>query len=479
MPSLQFAPTYAHAQRHLPNAVLAQTMQFLAQPLAELVEALQEEVTQNPALEILDDAPARCPRCHAPLVAGTCPRCSRPTTASADEPIVFLSPAEDHRFPLPWRGEDAPDPEEIALVQTVDLATYVGRQISPDLHDPAQRRVAAFLLSNLDEDGLLTITPLEAAYALRVSPQVVEDVLAMIQQADPLGVGAPSPQAAMLAQARALAAEGEKVPGAIFEILTLPHALRLLGEEGAATLGKRLGLSVATVSEAIAYMVENLNPYPARAAWGERRLGLAAPAASPAVPDVVISYHNDDPNAPLVVEVLTPFAGRLRVDPLFRQAARQANGHGEALRKQVERAAVVVKSLRQRENTMLRLMRLLARIQRPFIVQGDEQLKPMTRAEAARLLEVSESTVSRAVAGKRVQFPSGRVVPLAQFFDTSLPVRAALRRLVAEEKQPQSDEVLARRLKSLGFSVARRTVAKYRSMEHIPPAHQRRHAAGV
>ena len=476
MPSLQFAPTYTHTQRHLPNAVLAQTMQFLAQPLAQLAETLQEEVAKNPALEIIDDAPARCPRCHTPLVAGACPRCTRPSSKN-DEPIVFLSPASDHHFPSPWHGEDGSDPEEVALIQTIDLPTYVGRQISPDLNDPAQRRIAAFLLSNLDEDGLLTTTPLEAAYALRVSPQAIEEILAIIQQCDPLGVGSPSPQAAMLAQARTLAAEGEFVPKAVFTILAFPEGMRVLGKEGSEGLARRLDLSAAEVNAAVTYITENLNPYPARAAWGERRLGLSSPAAPTIVPDVVISYHNDDPAAPLVVEVLTPFAGRLRVDPLFRQAVKLANGHGAALREQLERAAVVVKSLRQRENTMLRLMRLLAKLQRKFIIHGDEFLNPMTRAEAARRLEVSESTMSRAVAGKLVQFPNGKVVSLARFFDTSLPVRAVLRRLVAEERSPQSDEMLARRLKALGFSVARRTVAKYRGMEHIPPAHQRRRQA--
>ena len=192
------------------------------------------------------------------------------------------------------------------------------------------------------------------------------------------------------------------------------------------------------------------------------------------MPDVIISFHNHDPRGPLVVEVLAPLQGHLRVNPLFRETARRMGAAGEALREQVERAALVVKSLRQRENTMLRLMRLLTREQREFIVHGDEHLKPMTRARMAERLGVSESTMSRAVAGKLVQLPSGKVIPLARFFDTSLPVRAALRRLVASEGRPQSDAELARQLKALGFPVARRTVAKYRAIEHIPPAYQRR-----
>ncbi len=474
MPHLQFAPTFTQTQRHLPNAVLAQTMQFLVQPLAELAETLRAEMAANPALEIVEEGVRRCPRCRTPLVAGQCPRCSRPVAADPAEPIVFVSPPEDHAAPLPWRDEDAPDPEEVAFAQTVDLPTYVARQISPDLPDPADRRIAAFLLANLDEDGLLTMSSTQAAYALRVSPARVEAVLKVVESADPLGVGAPSPREALLAQARYLAAEGEAVPRAVFEILEHPQGLETWANEGKAALAGLLGLEEEALVAAMAYIAQHLNPYPARSAWGDRRLGLTPPPPPTTMPDVVISFHNHDPRGPLVVEVLAPLQGHLRVNPLFRETARRMGAAGEALREQVERAALVVKSLRQRENTMLRLMRLLTREQRTFIIHGDEHLKPMTRARMAERLGVSESTMSRAVAGKLVQLPDGKVIPLARFFDTSLPVRAALRRLVASESRPQSDAELARQLKALGFPVARRTVAKYRAIEHIPPAYQRR-----
>lgn len=474
MPRLQFAPAFTQTQRHLPNAVLAQTMQFLVQPLADLAEALQAEVAANPALEIVEEGVSRCPRCHTPLVGGLCPRCTRPTAADPAEPIVFVSPPEDHAVPLPWRDDDAPDAEEVALAQTVDLPTYVARQISPDLPDPADRRIAAFLLGNLDDDGLLEMSIPQAAYALRVSPARVEAVLAVIQMADPVGVGAPSPREALLAQARYLAAAGESVPAAVLAVLQHPHGLETWAEEGGAALAALLEVEEDTVAEAMQWIARHLNPYPARAAWGSRRLGMTPPPPPTAMPDVVISFHNHDPRGPLVVEVLAPLQGRLRVNPFFRETVRKMGEAGEALRAQVERAALIVKSLRQRENTMLRLMRLLTREQRGFIVHGDEHLKPMTRAQMAERLGVSESTMSRAVAGKLVQLPDGKVIPLARFFDTSLPIRAVLRRLVASERRPQSDAELARRLKAMGFPVARRTVAKYRAIEHIPPAYQRR-----
>ncbi len=88
-----------------------------------------------------------------------------------------------------------------------------------------------------------------------------------------------------------------------------------------------------------------------------------------------------------------------------------------------------------------------------------------------------ESTISRAVANKTVQLPNRRIIPLADFFDRSLNVRTVLKDIIANEPHPLSDTELANLLEKDGFSVARRTVAKYRAMEGIFPAHLRH--AGV
>jgi RNA polymerase sigma-54 factor len=78
------------------------------------------------------------------------------------------------------------------------------------------------------------------------------------------------------------------------------------------------------------------------------------------------------------------------------------------------------------------------------------------------------------VAGKYVQLPSGRIVPLARFFDSAAPVKEALRELIDQESRPLSDRELAKHLAKQGHHVARRTVAKYREALHIPPSCMRR-----
>jgi RNA polymerase sigma-54 factor len=183
---------------------------------------------------------------------------------------------------------------------------------------------------------------------------------------------------------------------------------------------------------------------------------------------------NDTPDSPLVVEIVSPLAGTLRVNPLFRKALQEApEEKSEEWQAHLEQAALLVKCLQQRDHTIVRLMQRIGVIQRQFIIKGDAHLFPLTRASLADELEVHESTISRAVSNKAVQLPNGRIVPLAKFFDRSLHIRTLLREIISEERRPLTDTQLAAILKVKGYPVARRTVAKYRSMEGILPAHLR------
>jgi RNA polymerase sigma-54 factor len=125
---------------------------------------------------------------------------------------------------------------------------------------------------------------------------------------------------------------------------------------------------------------------------------------------------------------------------------------------------------------MQRVSDALIEIQHDYLVHGQGALKPLTRADVAKRVRLHESTVSRATDGKFVLLPSGRTVPFDDFFDSSLPVKKALRELIAAEnaRRPLSDEQLARMLVGRGFVIARRTIAKYREEESILPSRLRR-----
>ena len=189
----------------------------------------------------------------------------------------------------------------------------------------------------------------------------------------------------------------------------------------------------------------------------------------------MVYYLNNKPGNPLVIEIITPSRGTLRLSPLFKKALKQQDGEqAEEWKKDLDKATLLIKCIQQRNNTMRQLMEQLAAIQKSYIIHGDVHLQSLTRAEIAEKLGVHESTISRAVSNKTVQLPNKKIIPMATFFDRSLAVRAILRNIVENENHAMNDTELCASLEERGISVARRTVAKYRSMEGILPAHLRK-----
>ncbi len=454
--------------RPLTTAHLAQTMTLLGLTLAELRQKIESELAANPALELVEER--RCPVCRRPLAGGAvCPMCSRPQGLGADEPIVFLSPREDFH---PGSGlasaEDFPDDNFIATSE--DLPHYVLRQIAAEL-SAEDRRLAAHLLTSLDDDGLLAVPLAEIALYHRVSLAKLTSVLRMIQRAEPVGVGSPSPQEALLIQLEVLS-ESRPVPPLAIEAVR--KGMHLLSSHHYLELGRVLGVSASEARQAARFISDNLNPYPARSYWGEIHQGTAEPMRVYRDPDVIISQLENRDDSPLVVEIVAPIFGLLRVNPLFRDALRLApTDKADEWRVDLEKAELLVKCVQQRNHTIVRLSHRLAVLQREYILRGDAYLRPITRASLSKELEVHESTISRAVSDKTVQLPSGRIIPMSSFFDRSLQARTALKAIISQETTTLSDSDLARLLACQGYPVARRTVAKYRAMEGILPAHLR------
>jgi RNA polymerase sigma-54 factor len=446
-------------------------MSLLELTSQELKQKVEAELASNPALELIEEA--RCPNCRRLIPgSGPCLVCSSPPGLSGEQPIIFISPRRDF---IATGSRTSSDDEQSADDWTAaveDLPTYVLRQIAPELN-PADRPLAAHLLTGLDEDGLLSVPLIEIARYHHVPISQVEKVQRLIQRADPLGVGSSTPQEALLVQLEILA-ETRAVP--VLAAQAIREGMDLLSRRAYNELGRLLHVSTGEAIQITSFISENLNPFPARAHWGEATAN-AKDASVYKDADILISRLNDRPDTPLVVEIISPYAGSLRVNPLFRQALHQAPVEkADQWQSDLEEAVLLIKCLQQRDNTLVRLMQRLVVLQRQFILQGDAYLLPITRAQLAEALEVHESTISRAVSGKAVQLPNHKIIPLAKWFDRSLHIRTALLQIIAEEVQPLSDTDIAELLVKQGYLVARRTVAKYRMMEGILPA-RLRHAS--
>ena len=467
-------PSQSTSLRQQTTAHMAQTMSLLELTSAELRQHIETELANNPALELLDEI--RCPTCGRQLRnKGLCPVCFKPEEASPDSPLVYFSNRDEFfaSHNNKQYSEEERSPEEYTA-ETPSLAEYVLRQIAPDL-TRSEQLTAAFILNSLDKDGLLDIPLVEIARYHHISLNQVNSILNIIQHADPLGVGSPNSQQAMLIQLEVLG-ESVEVPPLANKVIAC--GLNLLSHFRYTELAHVLEISVNEVKEIAQFISKNLNPYPARAHWGDGKVLNHGREISNEVyyaPDVIISKLNDRSDSSLVVEIAMPVSGTLRVNPMFKESIQEApSDKTEEWKADLEQAALLVKCIQQRNNTMVRMLQMLAKIQRDYILHGDEQLQPLTRASLAEALGLHESTISRAVADKAIQLPNGHITPLSKFFDRSLHIRTALKQIIEKESKPLSDTVIAGLLSCQGYLVARRTVAKYRSMEGILPAHLRR-----
>ena len=446
--------------RPLTTAHLAQTMSLLELNFDELQQKIEKELSSNPALEFIEETV--CPTCHH-RVNGThhCPVCSQPAAQFPDQPIIFISShtdfTEHHHQSL---DGDSVNLEWLSVPD--NLPTFVLHQISTELK-PQDRALAAHILTSINDDGLLETPLVEIAQYHHQSLARVRQVLSLIQHAEPLGVGSTTPQEALLIQLEVLS-ETQQVPDLAFTLVK--EEMNLLSRKALLEISRKYKIPIKEVETTFHFITENLNPYPGRTNWNGKNSLDHNPTYTQ--PDIIVSRLSESPDSPLMVEILSPYAGSLRINPLFREALHQAPPDKSIeWQTSLESANLLVKCLQQRNQALVRLMKRLVVLQRDFLLKGDSWIKPITRAKLADELEVHESTISRAVSGKSLQLPNRKIIPLSKLFDRSLHIRSVLREFIENETNPLSDTQLVELLEKQGYAVARRTVAKYRSIEGI------------
>ena len=449
------------------TAHLAQTMSLLQMPATEIRQKIRTELANNPALEVVEDS--RCHTCGRILAnPGPCPVCSQPFDTQIDDPIVFISSPDDFSGQYGSNGKmnNLQDVSYDNIAPAVeDLPSFVLRQIAPEIEED-ERLIAAHILNNLNEDGLLEVPLEEISQFYHVPLSRVTRVADIIKHAEPTGVGASSPQEALLIQL-ALLKEDSKVPYLAEQAIRI--GLKDLSKHSYKNLAKDLNTSLENAQEIGEFIKANLNPYPGRSFWGDHRQASESSTQAYHKPDIILQEVDNSPNRRIMVEIISPYRGTLRINPLFRQAQKQApENKTEEWAKDIENASLLIKCLQQRNHTMEQLMTELVKEQRGYILSGDPaEMNPQTQAQMSEMLGVHESTISRAVSDKSVQLPNRKIIPLQRFFDRSLPARTTLLRLVENENTPLTDTELAEELSNAGYNIARRTVAKYRAMEGI------------
>ncbi|MCL6587564.1 MAG: RNA polymerase factor sigma-54 [Anoxybacillus sp.] len=350
------------------------------------------------------------------------------------------------------------------------LAAHLAAQLHTVSLPSRTRKVLDYLIASLDEDGYLRIEMSDTAAFLAISEAELEEAVQLLQSLEPAGVGARSLQECLLLQLQRLPVRNELAEKVIAE-----HFLAF-AEKAWKALAKQLGIDVADLQQ-IWDFIRTLEPRP----------GSHYTAADPhfIVPDVIVERQGEDVsiwlNNEFLPEVRWNYAYEKKMENHCDEQAKIF------IKEKYRQFTWLAKSLEQRKQTLLAVAKEVMERQKQCLTEGLAALKPLTMREVAEVLDVHESTVSRAVKNKYVQMPFG-TVELRHFFTSSLSsvndeeasaakTKALIMQLIEGENKhhPLSDQAIADLLGDThGIAISRRTVAKYREQLHIPSSAKRR-----
>ncbi len=335
----------------------------------------------------------------------------------------------------------------------------------------AQRQLCETLIGNIDERGYLIVTKEEMDEWSHHLPEASENALRMIQSFDPIGVGARDLRECLLLQLQRLGHSEDSIA-----IRIASGYLDDLAAKHYAEIAAALGVSLSEVHRAAA-LISTLDPQPGSSYSIDDHYYLT--------PDLVVQKAEEE----WVVFANDEWLPHLRISNTYKDILGQSSQNNEAknyVRERLRTAKFFIKSIQQRQQTVLKIAQEIIRVQIDFLNHGRSYLKPLTMTEVAQWIGVHETTVSRAIANKYMQTPHG-IFELKYFFApgirladggiiTQHKVKVAISELVASEApdHPLTDQEIMQVLKGKNIPLARRTVAKYREELHILPSHLRK-----
>jgi RNA polymerase sigma-54 factor len=449
------------------------TNRILQMSSMELQQRIALEIAENPALEQPEEF--TCQQCVVPgPQCMECPYYYGQFAGRRSERDELRSLAFDLA-----QGRD----EEMDPIALIEDKQSLQDHLTVQLHaatPPDDHRIGAYLISNIDSDGYLRCTVEEAASDLKVRSAEAARVLKVIQSFDPCGVGARTLQECLLIQIEALRVEGtlpKHVDGVVNGFWKELTANKIRA------IARGLKAPLDEVNAAVQFIRQNLSPYPGsqfRTPW-DRNSHRSAQSVRP---DVIVVHT---PEGELELHLPEAEHAQVQLNPrytrLWQEMKENPGSYPEAERRHVQeyvnRAQMFLKSLDDRKQIMLQVSECILEEQRNFFEEErEEDLISLTQTKVASLLRVHESTVSRTVAEKYMQLPSGQVVQLSFFFDRSANLRKLVQNVLATENPaaPYSDQEISDLLRQQGIVIARRTVMKYREEMNILSSRQRARA---
>ena len=366
-------------------------------------------------------------------------------------------------------NEDMPSLEATAS-RPETLAEHLMWQIRLTDFSPEEEEISEYIVRSISGAGYLRDSSVpQIAHRSGYSPMRIEQVLRRIQSLDPLSIASRNLAEALWIQANH---PDEPIEDPLVRGIISKH-LGNLEKRAYPAIARDMAEQVEEVYEA-AKVIMALEPRPARA--------YAAEEPHYIVPDVYIQKIGEE----YVVTLNDDGLPKLKISGFYRGAMGQNREAKEYISERLRSAQWLIRSIQQRQRTIMKVAKSILKFQREFFDKGVEHLRPLILKDVAEDIQMHESTVSRVTTNKYVHTPQG-IFELKYFFNAGISrsngdelaseaVKTKIRALIDSEDQrrPFSDQKLVELLKGDGIDIARRTVAKYREQLGLLSSSKRR-----
>lgn len=461
-----------------------QVIKLIELNTVELEDRIKQEVEDNPALDTGD---------FESEIQGEDLSLDRRTDETSEDISLgdYLNEDDVPDFQVrDSRRRDEPDFIGSTFSNTISLYDFLVEQINLRELNPTDKEIAIYIIGNLDENGYLQSNfqsisnDLLFQQNIDVSEDKLEDILYIIQDLEPAGVGARDLRECLLLQLKRISTSKEQE--AASEIIE--NYFDEFSKKHYDKITRALQISTEELRDAMEVIL-SLNPKPGNI-WGDP----IEMALNDITPDFIVEVYNgeismylNNKNIP-DLKINNTFAEMLQGYSQNKESMSSDKKQAMLFMKQkVDSAKWFIDSIKQRQNTLKKTMEAIIKFQHEFFLTEDEAtLKPMILKDIANVTSLDISTVSRVSNSKYVQ-TNGGVYPLKFFFSeamqtdegediSSREIKVVLREIIDKEdyNNPLSDDKITKMLNEKGYIIARRTVAKYREQLDIPVARLRR-----
>jgi RNA polymerase sigma-54 factor len=475
--ALELKQTIKLTQSLVMTPQLQQAIKLLQLSRLELQNTIQQELVENPVLEEALEEESN----SAELVADESEPGEPPTTpepqAQAAEVETPTPSTDDMVGDVDWesymeskpqtslsRGDDDRPALDANLTPATSLTDHLIWQLGfVDLSE-LEREIALRIVWNLNDDGYLEEELDAIAAETGTDVGTVEKVLARVQELDPVGVAARTLCECLLIQMQVAGITDG------LAVRMVAHHLDGLQKHDFRGIARAENAELSDVAVA-AKLIGSFEPRPGRQYAGDEPVYIT--------PDIFVHKLGDEYHVVLNEDGLP----KLRVSAAYREVLANKDGSGkqtrEYVREKLRSAIWLIKSIHQRQRTIVRVMESIIRFQREFFDKGPEHLRPLNLRDVADDIGMHESTVSRVTTNKYAQTPHG-VFELKFFFNSSIrtsdgdgiaseSVKEKILQIIKAEdpRNPLSDQKIAELLSDASIQIARRTVTKYREALRI------------